>query len=495
MPPSPPLSPWLLHGYQALERGDSGAAERHFRQALLLRQGEPHALQGLALALIRQHRRAEARPVLEQAAAALPKDAGCAANLGALLIELGDPAAAESPLRRATRLDPEFAPAWNNLGRALMHLDRLDEAETVLRRALTRAPTYGECRQNWRDTQDVRLHRLEEQGRYRTAVDEATKALAVDPDWPRLRYFRACNLLRLGRFDLGWTDYVVEYDDVVRFDLPRWQGEALPPGDRLMVRAEQGIGEQVMLARLLAAAQARAPEVVLECDRRLVPLFARSFPTVTCVGWTAPPDPALGDSRIRRQIPLGRLSRLFLPDFAAFGDGAAYLTADCAQVAQRRRVYGADKPVIGLSWHSGRSPIAQRKAVPLAALRPLLTGLNARFLVLQYEPPAEDIAEMRGWGLDLIEDPSLDPMTELDGFAAAIRACDHVLTISNATAHFAGALGVPASVLLGTLPLWHWFVDRADSPWYASLRLYHRRHGEEWDAVVDRVTAELARRP
>lgn len=493
MPPLPPPSPWLIQGFQSLERGDAVTAERYFRQGLMIRRGDPQALQGLGLTLIRQGRQGEARQPLEQAAAALPKDAGCAANLGALLIELGDHPAAEAHLRRATRVQPGMAAAWNNLGRVLMHLGRLDEAETVLRKALTLNPEYGQCRENWRETQDIRLHQLELAGQYTKALEEADKTLQLDPTWDKARYFRACNLLRLQRFSAGWADYRTLYDDVQSVPLPEWQGAPLPETETLLIRAEQGVGEQIMLASLIERARSRCPRIIAECDERMVSLMARSLPAITWVPWTNPANAALHDPSLTHQIGLGRLPSLFLPDRAAFGDGAAILVPDPARLATIKAGLTGDKPLVGLAWASGRSPAATRKIIPVAALRPLLGAVPARFVVLQYEPAAEDLAQLRSWGVDVVDCP-VDPMRDLDGFAATLAACDHVVTTSNATAHFAGALGVPASVLLSASPLWHWFIEDSTSPWYNSLHLYRQDYGAAWDRAVAAVTADLAAR-
>ncbi|MCA1907010.1 MAG: tetratricopeptide repeat protein [Magnetospirillum sp.] len=485
MPAAP--SPRVVLAYRSLEAGRFAEAENQFRQALLLQPADPAALSGMGMTLLRQDKKPEARPFLERAAAALPKDAGSAANLGALLIELGDHAAAEGHLRRATRLAPSLAAAWNNLGRVLMHLDRLDEAETVLRKGLSLAPDYAQCRDNWRQTQDVRLHRLEEAGRYDEAVAEASKALTLDPHWQRIRYFRACNLLRLRRFAEGWRDYQTTYDDVETLPYPRWDGTSLPPGRSLLIRAEQGIGEQVMFARLPLAAQTVCPQVVAECDKRMVALMKRSAPHVRWVPWTQPADPALRDPTIAAQIPLGQIPGLFDP----FGDGGPVLVPDAARLAHFKSRFGGDKPLVGLSWASGRSPAAQRKAVPAASLRPLLERVDARFVVLQYEPMAEDVAILRSCGAEVVLS-DIDPMVDLDGFAALTAACDHVVTISNAAAHFAGALGVETSLLLSPYPLWHWFAQGDDCPWYASVTAWRQQRGTNWEDLLDQLAARLA---
>jgi len=483
----PPPSPRVAQAFHTLESGNPVEAERQFRQTLIFQRGDPLALYGLALALMRQGRKAEARPILEQAAAALPKDAGCAANLGGLLIELGDHTAAETHLRRATRLDPTMVAAWNNLGRLLMHQERMTEADTVLRKGLALAPDNAQCRDNWRESQDILMHRLEEAGRFDEAIAVADKAIAYDQDWQRARYFRACNLLRLRRFNEGWTDYQTGYDDLERLPLPRWDGKCLSPGAVLLIRAEQGIGEQLMFGRLPHAAQEKTPLVVAECDRRLLPLMARSFPSVRWAPWTAPVDDSLRDPAITHQIPLGRLPGLLDP----WADGAPFLVAAPDRIQKARVDWGTDKPVIGLSWASGRSPAAIRKNIPLEALRPLLRAIPARFVILQYEPDAADLETLRRWGVDTIP-CGADPMTDLEGFAAAVAACQHVVTISNATAHFAGALGTPTTLLLSANPLWHWFIDGSTSPWYRSLKLYRQSPGQGWDDVIRQATDDLA---
>lgn len=267
----------------------------------------------------------------------------------------------------------------------------------------------------------------------------------------------------------------------------------LPETETLLIRAEQGIGEQIMLASLIERARSRCPRIIAECDERMVSLMARSLPAIRWVPWTNPANAALRDPSLTHQIGLGRLPSLFLPDRAAFGDGSAVLVPDPARLASLKAALTVDKPLIGLAWASGRSPAAARKAIPVAALRPLLSAVPARFVVLQYEPSAQDMDEIRSWGIDVAECP-VDPMRDLEGFAATVAACDHVVTISNATAHFAGALGVPTSVLLSACPLWHWFAEGRTSPWYNALTLYRQSQGAAWDRTVADVTADLTAR-
>lgn len=483
-------------GFRALERGDAATAEASFRRSLAEEGRAAPVLQGLGLALASQKRLPEARRAQEQALAQMGGDAGLLANLGATCAAMADHAAAERYCRRAVKLAPGLAPAWNTLGLALLRQGRPDEAEAVLRRGLGLSPHFAQCRANWREAFAAMIERHRDTEPTEALLGRYQAAMEVDPGWTEMRYERSLVMLARGDLAGGWPDYAVRYDDLMRFPMPAWDGRPLAPGQVLLVRSEQGIGEQTMFASTLPDLLRRVERPIVEIDARLVPLFARSFPDAEFVGWFDPPDRRLARRRLDRQVALGRLPSIFRPDFAAFGDRAPYLVADAGRVAGYRAAWRRDgRPVVGISWASGRSPVAGRKTVPLDCWAPVFARPDLRFVSLQYDPAEDDLARIRAMGADLVVPPDLDPGRDLDGFAAAVRACDLVLTISNNTAHFGGALGVPTWVLLSERPLWHWFEDRPDSPWYGSVSLFRRRLGGEWAEVIGEVVTRLETAP
>jgi ADP-heptose:LPS heptosyltransferase len=179
---------------------------------------------------------------------------------------------------------------------------------------------------------------------------------------------------------------------------------------------------------------------------------------------------------------------------ASFTAGGAYLKADPERRDTLKEAYGSDRLRVGLSWHTTAAGTGWRRRVALSALLPLLRSRAARFVSLQYGDHAAEIAALADHGIELLQDSAIDPLTDLDGFAAQIAALDLVITIDNSTAHMAGALGVPCWVLLHHSPEWRWLLQRNDSVWWPSLRLFRQPAPGDWDAVIKELTVALAER-
>jgi hypothetical protein len=185
-----------------------------------------------------------------------------------------------------------------------------------------------------------------------------------------------------------------------------------------------------------------------------------------------------------------RLPMLFRRGPGDFPTRRSYLVADPERVAGYRAIFsqaesgsgtgvGADKSV-GLSWRSGNPRTGSGKSTALAAWDGLLGLAGVRFFSLQYDDGGETDPRLQ-------PNPDLDVKADIDGLAAQITALDHVVSISGVTAHLAGALGVPGHVLLPSAPLWFWFAEGSDCPWYPSLSVVRRGLGEDWTPVVRRA--------
>ncbi|MBK4718812.1 tetratricopeptide repeat protein [Azospirillum sp. YIM DDC1] len=520
----------LLNNFavRRLAADDPAPAEQALRAAVDLRPGLADPRINRAQALDALGRTDEALAQRRIAALLAPDDA---ALLGALALR---PDATEADLRRALRLDPERAALWNRLGAwrkdrgalpAARHayerglaLDPADAAlwnnranvlkgqgdpggaREALRRAAAFRPDSAAIRNNLSDA-----HML--CGDPAAALAEAEAALARDPALADARLARAAALLALGRFAEGWDAWEDRWSaepwcrTVGRFPQPLWTGQPLG-GGRLLVWGEQGVGDEVMFATLFPLLTQSSTDktqsstkalagCLLECDARLAPLFARSLPGVEVVPRGPLPDPRLSGPDIAAQIPSGSLPRLLLRGEEDFRRLRAILAADPARMPAVRRT--GRRPLVGIAWHTTNPKWGRLRNVPLADLARTLHAAGVDMVVLQYGDCAGEVAALVAEGVAIALPPGLDRKDDLDGLAAQIAATDLVVTIDNATAHLAGALGHPVWLLLSHAPDWRWLIGRDDSPWYPSARLFRQPAAGDWrtplDAVADRLRA------
>ncbi|MDQ1077579.1 tetratricopeptide repeat protein [Pseudoroseomonas cervicalis] len=543
----------LGNALAALER-HAEAAEA-YAAALRLRPDYAEARLQLGRAWLLLGRAGEAVAALRQAAAARPGCAVAAYNLGLALLAAGEPAAAVTALQAALRDGAPEAPARLHLGLALQAERRFAEAEAALRRALALDPatpegwfSLGLCLQQgsppeavleeaaaafaravalrpgqadaWFNLallrrrlgqgeaaldalrqavalrpQDVGAvtelaNLLTEEGWHEAALEMARRAAALAPgdaaSWTNL----GRTLLTLGHYAEGWDAYarrLREPDHVDRsHGLPEWQGEALPEGERVLVWREQGVGDEVMFASILPQLLAEGRKLLLLCHPRLWGAFGRAFPELTLLA-EGPPPPG-----VTRQISVAGLARLFRRREADFAAQRPYLSAEPGLRALLRRRYetAGGARLLGLSWRSTHPVSGAARSVPLAALA-ALARRGWRLVSLQYGEADALRAEAEAAGLELLVDDKVDARESLELGLAQIAAMDHVVSIDNSAAHFAGALGLPCELLLPPVAEWRWQAARSDSPWYPSLRLWRRAAGEDWAAPVARLAAAL----
>ncbi len=243
-----------------------------------------------------------------------------------------------------------------------------------------------------------------------------------------------------------------------------------------------------MFAGLLPDVLRAGNPCILECDNRLLPLFARSFPGVTVVSRPAETQ-SVG---FAAQIPSGSLPRLFRPGHASFQAATSpYLIADTSQRLALRARYHDGRPLIGLAWKTKSRKSGHLRSIALPAFAPLFSNNHLKFVSLQYGNHVDLQAEAQSAGMPLLIDPHVDQLSNMDLFAAQIAAMDLVIAIDNSTAHLAGALGVPVWLLLPLVPDWRWQLTREDSPWYPSMRIFRQQRISEWNPVLERVRNAL----
>ena len=399
-----------------------------------------------------------------------PRHVAALVNLGIVQREAGRHAAALGTFARAAAADPSSAAAQGNLGLALQEAGRIAEALEAYVRAGTPesiAHAAGLA---------LELERLE------TARELYARAARLRPGFADAAYGLGQVALREHRFAEGWEGYERRFETTPPLAqprglaLPRLDAATLPRARRVAIWSEQGLGDQILFTTLLPELDRRGIGAVVEVDPRLLGLYRRSLPAFE---FTTRADAADAFAGCDFQVPLGSLPLLFRGTVASFeAQPSALLQSDPARVEATARALGGQR-AIAISWRSlqggARRALAARKSVPLETFAALATREGARLLDLQYGDVDEErrAFDARHPGVMLrLED--LDAREDLEGVAAALVACGRLVTTSNATAHLAGALGVPTEILLprGWPPFSYW-APRPDgrSLWYPSVAI------------------------
>jgi tetratricopeptide (TPR) repeat protein len=420
---------------------------------------------------------------------------------GALLASAGRFEDAVQAYGRGLAQNPDSVELNTNIATALLRLGHPEEAIPHCERALA-ANIEGDAglRANVELTYSGAL---DDAGRTEDALAAIDRAIVAVPDHIDGHYNRAQGLMSAGRLAEGWQEFEwrlkrpranARYD---HFPAPRWRGEDVS-GKNVLVWTEQGIGDEILLAGMIPDLIARARTVTLLCSARLVGIFRRSFPTARVEERREPLPKAATRPDIDFQMSFADLGTVFRSRFDAFPKRQSFLVADEDRRAVMRRRYTARRPgapVVGLCWSSLKNyEIGWLKSVDLLSWAPLLRTPGVTFVSLQYGERSVELDRVRErLGVEIVNDPEVDALQDIDGFAAQTAAMDLVISISNTTVHTAGALGVPTWVLLaaGRGRLWYWFRDRADSPWYPSVRLFRQKQGGDWASVVDTIADEL----
>lgn len=413
------------------------------------------------------------------------------AERASLLVGLGRVDDAIAEYQHALNLAPDDQSARNNLGLLyLQHKGKPALAELCFRAVLSMYPNQLEALANL----GLALH---DQGRVNDELALYQSGLSVQPDDVEIRWNRGLANLSLRNFDAGWPDYQLRFArrggrNFDRFDFPNWDGASLPQS-RLLVLAEQGLGDEIMFSSCLPDLCARAKAVVLECAPRLFTLFARSFPRIAVHGRErhAPLDWLATYPDIAAKVPAGSLPTFLRRDESAFPRIPGYLRADAEGIAAcRAKLRDSQKRMtVGLSWRGGS--LATRSAlrsIELSAFRGLTDVIGIEFVALQHDMTDAERALAAVMRVTIFGGLTSD----IDGLATMIAALDLVISVDNTVLHLAGALGVPVWGLLGVSPEWRFACSGRSIPWYPSVQVFRAADYGGWDAMLVAVAQQLS---
>lgn len=517
---------WFNLGAIEVAEGDTVRGIGSYRKALELDPHFAEAWSNLGDALGLAGDRSAEIDAYRRAIAINPRLAPVWSNLGNAMLGSGHIGEALLAGRRATELDPGFAAGWSNLGNALRECGEHDEAVAACETALRLSPKLAEAwstvgaalRALGRYEEAVQAHRtaieiqpemahhhynlgltLQHCDRLPEAIESLRRALDLEPEDAVAHWDLSFTLLGSGQLPEGWKEYEWRWRRpqarAKRYEFTPWDGNPSKPR-RLLLWAEQGVGDHILYGSLLDDLVTSPLRLTLEVSPRLVSIYQRSFPQITVIPQMEPPatDPSAYDC----QAPLGSLGQWLRGSFESFPRHRGYLKADRSRVeAYRRRVRENAQPaqhVIGVSWKSANEEFGSRKSLSLLDWDRILRVPGVRFVDLQYGDTAGERAVVEPRTGTRIEHlPDLDLYDDIEGLAALCAACDLVITVSNVTAHVAGALGCPVWLLAprGNGRLWYWFSGRSDSPWYPSMRIFSQPSPGDWHGVLAEVARDL----
>ena len=491
------------------------AAADLLARAVELDPDSPAAHSNLGLAMWRANRPARAEALVRRAIALKADYVPAHRILSELMRERHDVEAARDSYQRLFALEPDNAIAYNNFGVLLRKARHFDEAQAIFARAHELKPDDPSIRFNQLSTMldEADLtealaccrRSLEQQPnsaeiltnlavtlQLAGQIDEATeimdRAVACEPEHVHAGFNRSLLLLLRGDYADGWQEYERRWSlpgvTKPKYRQPLWAGESLE-GKTILLQSEQGFGDNIQCLRYVPLVAARSGGTVLRIDALM--RLAASMPGRVIV---SPPNARLPKFDV--WCPTLSLPRILETRIDSIPAEVPYVTVRATLAERwRSRLAGLPGLRVALAWAGNPEHINDlRRSIRFERLKPLFDVPNVSFVSLQVGARAADLSAHRG---NEILDVSSD-LTDLAETAGAISNLDLTIAVDTAVAHVAGALGKPVWLMLPFSPDWRWLLDRDDSPWYPTMRLYRQRAPGDWDEVVARVAADLAAR-
>lgn len=405
-------------------------------------------------------------------------------NRGNVLCELKRYTEALASYDRALARRPDFAEAHSNRGNALRELEEFEAALTSYDRAIALDPAFAPAHFN----RGVALNQLRRPAEALASYDQA---IAIDPDFAEAHFNKALVQLLLGDFAGGWAEHEWRWKNRFgsnihenrHFSEPLWRGDEPLSGKTLLLYVEQGFGDALQFCRYVPLVAALGARVILEVPLPLAELLA-SFDGVSQLVIRGAKLPA-----VDYRCPLMSLPLAFKTDMHGIPAPGKYLCSDPAKVAQwRQRLGDKRNPRVGLMWNGNAiQPNDRNRSFWLAEwIAHLPAGFQ--YVSLQKEPREADQKTLSAH--PHIQNHASD-LHDFSDTAALCECLDVVVSVCTSVAHLSAALGRPTWIMLAHAADWRWLMDRADSPWYPTARLYRQAQRGDWLSVFQDVARDL----
>jgi tetratricopeptide (TPR) repeat protein len=470
-------------------QGKLNEAVLHFRQAVYLQPSFTEAHNNLGTALRRQGDWQEAIQCFQRSLKLDPHFSDAHYNLGNALKDRGQWDEAVDHYQQALRLNANNANIHNNLASVLQNQRKLDEAVSRYQQALQINPNHAEAHRNLGTA-------LQGQGKLELALEHYRQAIRIRPNFAEPHHDRALLQLLLGDFEHGWPEYEWRFrlpalGKPRHFSQPVWDGASLA-GRTILLHAEQGLGDTMQFIRFVPLVKRSEGTVIVECQAALLPLLANTA-GIDCLAARGSALPAFDC-----HAPLLSLPRILGINTANIPSAVPCLHAHAKLIERWKHhmsgmrlepQHRMSDLLVGIAWQG--NPAFRNdylRSIPLSHFARLAQVDGVSLVSLQKGPGTEqltgdDIKKCIG-NLDEVAGPFMDT-------AAIMTYLDLVICSDSAVAHLAGTLGVPVWVALPLVPDWRWLLEREDSPWYPTMRLFRQTRAGCWDDVFARMGDEL----
>ena len=431
------------------EQGELAAAAEQFEAAIGLDRGHAAAHNYLGATFTKQKRLPEAEALLRKAIELNPDDASAHSNLGVALLESGRHREAKESILESLRIQPDAAGARSNLGAVFLQLGEVEEA----------------------------LRHVEQ-------------ALRIQPDNIDAHWNRSLIWLTLGRFQEGWLEYEWRHmrpeSHGRKLPRPLWDGSSLE-GRTILLHTEQGLGDTIQFCRYAELVTERGGEVLLACQSPLVELLSKCSRIETIIAKES------GMIQFDLHAPLMSLPGIFRGDEADIPRDVPYIfPRDDLVDHWNRALPPRDKLRIGIAWQGNRKFAGDHyRSIPLHNFAPLAAIPGVRLISLQKGDGSEQYEELES-EFDLYVPPDLDESSgAFMDTAAIMKNLDLVITSDTVIPHLAGAIGVETWMVLSKSADWRWMLDRNDSPWYPTMKIFRQNILGDWHEVFEQVVAKI----
>lgn len=473
-----------------VQSGNFSGAQLLLKQIIKVRPNHSEALRLSAVISAQDGHNDHALEMIEKAIVADKRNGIAYSNRGNIQLSLGMLSEAISSYEVAIKLSPSYAEAYSNLGNAYQELGENAKSIDLYKRAISIDPNNPEFFCNLGNAY-WKLDLMKD------ARKSYERSIELAPGHANSLHNLAHLDLREFNLSEGWVRYEARWfasdqdkPKAINSSKPQWDG--LPRDGRLFIWAEQGIGDQILYSSMLKELEQYPQTKIVSVDKKLMPIFQRSFPAIKIVD----KDIEMPEEGYDEQIPMGSLGHILRSTIESFeGVKFPYLLPKLPQTYDLSLNKVTEGNIqCGISWKSSRAKLGVNKSIPILSLAPLLSIKSINFVNLQYGDVGDEVSIARndlGVHIQIIEDINL--YDDIDSLICILEACNIVVTTSNSTAHLAGALGKETLLLLpcGNSRFWYWHDIDNISLWYPSIRIFKQEEQGDWSKPIQAVKTYL----